>query len=274
MVEIIVQEGENVYFFPVGETYDEIEDHDLLWIKASAFGKKIKKLRQMDTNDNGSDLSYNEVGNLFVAAVHMTVPNIKVELKKAFELSVKSENKDDKCVGQIAIKLVSEYNFTEIQQLRKLKEAAQAVIFSNACLQVESNSIKGYAKAFHFEINAVNYPYQMVAALIHGIEASTFDKFIGLDNSVQELMKHVPVNQVGMLPLVINSQMRQWERLGAMIYTSSSVKPKTATGKQLPSAMHAPRMEKRLLLNFSRLSKTVRFVLSLENSQSQSNASL
>ena len=125
----------------------------------------------------------------------------------------------------IGIRLVSDQGMTEVEQLNKLKHLAQTAIFTEAFADLKPTDLPEYVLAFRFEINPVNYPQYTIFALLQGVDPQWYDKFdhISLNWLMDEIYSNYPPDDQGnSLPKILDRPIDRGERLGLVLYTSST----------------------------------------------------
>jgi hypothetical protein len=224
--------------FPTSKTvYAEAPpyEHNLLWIKAVASLKTLSKFR---SDDDDSDFDFAAVGHHFIDSISLFEKYYTVELVKAYEVKITSNAKDERCIGMIAIRLISSQGMTTMKQINKLKHLAQTAIFTEAYADLQPVDLPTYVQAFRFDINPVNYPQFIIFGLLQGVEVQWFDKsdHIGLG----WLMDGVYSNFKSKLPKALENWIDRVERLGLVIYSSSSAPTNGQKYGQTIAVAYAP----------------------------------
>jgi hypothetical protein len=72
------------------------------------------------------------------------------------EVKITQDAKDERCIGVIAIRLMSPQGMMEEEQLKKLQKLVQTAIYTQPFLDIEPTDLPKYVSAFSFEINPVH----------------------------------------------------------------------------------------------------------------------
>jgi hypothetical protein len=131
---------------------------------------------------------------------------------------------------------------TEEEQIRKLQQLAQIAIYTQAFLDVELSDLPPSVKAFIFEISPVNHPNYIIFSLAHGIDPQWWDRLdhIGLRWLMDDIYSNFkPDAQGRQLPKSLERWIDRGERLGLLVYSSSSVKVDGSWGKAIAVAYAA-----------------------------------
>jgi hypothetical protein len=224
--------------FPVTDFYDDMppSDKDLLWVKVFAFTKHI--IDKRDVNDS-TPLSITPVGLLFAKAASLVERNHQVSLAVAYELKSKQAGNENRCMGQIALRLHSEYFFSDTDKRRILRNISQDIIIGERFKQVELDDLPEWTKVFRYEINAVQYPYQMTFALVNGPGGEWWDQFDnrGLSRVMEEIYNNFPADEEhDGLPASLSTEHKRASSLGALIYRTTQIKFGKQAGKALSLA--------------------------------------
>jgi hypothetical protein len=110
---------------------------------------------------------------------------------------------------------------TEVEQLNKPKHLAQSAIFTEAFADLKPTDLPEYG----FEINPVNYSQYTIFALLQGVDPQWYDKFdhISLNWLMDEIYSNYPPDEQGnLLPKILERPIDRGERLGLVLYTSST----------------------------------------------------
>jgi hypothetical protein len=224
--------------FPVGDFYEDMppSGRELLWIKVFAFTKHI--IEKRDINDS-TPLSFTHVGQLFAKAATLVERNHQVSLAVAYELKSKQEGSEDRCMGQIALWLHSEYSFSDTDKRRILHNISQEIIIGKKYKEVELGDLPPWASVFCYEINVVQYPYQMTFALVNGPGGEWWDRLDnrGLSCLMEEIYSNFPADEEhDGLPTSLSTANKRASSLGALIYSSSQIKIGKQSGKAVSLA--------------------------------------
>jgi hypothetical protein len=205
----------------IGKFYSEAPpyEHNILWIKTAANARKLGELR---SDDDNSDISFAAVGHHFVDSIGLFEKYHTVELYKAFEVKITQDAKDEMCIGMIAIRLKSPQGMTEKGQIMKLEQLAQTAIYTQAFLDITPTDLPKCVSAFSFEINL------SITLTSSSSRLATESKRNGTTGKITSdsggSWNFRPDSQGRQLPKSLERWIDQGERLGLLTYLSSSVK--------------------------------------------------
>lgn len=135
-------------------------------------------------------------------------------------------------MGQLAIRLHSDYAYSDYNKYIILRDIAQDTISIGK--EINLCTSPKWTRVFRYKINSVQFPYQITFALVNGLGGYWWDRLDdrGLSSLMEEIYKNFPASEDHHgLPLSLSTSWKRITSLGTLIYSSSQAKINNKPGK-------------------------------------------